>query len=58
VQWEVEVLDPDVLRGLVLDVVEQYTDRDALTAVLDRERRRSRELDAVLRGRRARHRRR
>ncbi|MFJ9041887.1 hypothetical protein ACIRF8_35700 [Streptomyces sp. NPDC102406] len=58
VQWEVEALDPGLLRRLILEVVDQYTDRDALAAVLDRERRQRRELEAVLADWRARHRRR
>ncbi|MCW8382431.1 hypothetical protein [Streptomyces justiciae] len=48
VQWEVEALDPEVLHRLVLDVVDQHTDRAALANVLAEEQRQRRALDTAL----------
>lgn len=49
VQWEIEAMDPEVLQGLVLDVVVAHTDRDALAAVLAEERSQRRALEAAVR---------
>ncbi|MCW8383975.1 hypothetical protein [Streptomyces justiciae] len=56
VQWEVEALAPDVLHRLVLDVVNQHTDRAALTDVLAEEQRQRRDLDTALQAWQRRHR--
>lgn len=48
VQWEVEALEPDELRRLVMGAVRPYIDRDALGEVLREEERQRRELTAFL----------
>ncbi|WP_018554513.1 MULTISPECIES: hypothetical protein [unclassified Streptomyces] len=49
VQWEVEALEPDELRRLVMGAVRPYIDREALGEVLSDEHRQRRELTEFLR---------
>ncbi|MER6384984.1 hypothetical protein [Streptomyces sp. NPDC001250] len=49
VPWEVEALESAELHRLVLGLVDEHTDRDALAAVLAEERRQRRELDGFRR---------
>ncbi|MER5853202.1 hypothetical protein ABT126_41260 [Streptomyces sp. NPDC002012] len=51
VQWEVEALEPDELRRLVLTAVDPYIDRDVLTQQIAREEQQRRELSEFLDGR-------
>ncbi|MFF8960772.1 hypothetical protein [Streptomyces sp. NPDC014894] len=50
VQWEVEALDPDELRRLVLDTVTPYIDRTVLDRQITREEEQRRALAAFLDG--------
>ncbi|WP_233414886.1 hypothetical protein [Streptomyces sp. N35] len=49
VQWEVEALDPAELRDIVWQILDRYTDRDVLAAVLSAEARERRQLEALYR---------
>ncbi|GGM82633.1 hypothetical protein GCM10012275_61510 [Longimycelium tulufanense] len=48
IQWEVEALDPDQLRQLVLDAIHRHTNPQQLDRVLDRERTERTELAAFV----------
>ncbi|MCZ0210727.1 hypothetical protein OZK63_35645 [Streptomyces sp. UMAF16] len=50
VQWEVEALEPDELRRLVLPAVDPYVDRDVLARQIAREEEQRRALAAFVRG--------
>ncbi|MFD5890566.1 hypothetical protein ACFWHQ_31970 [Streptomyces sp. NPDC060334] len=49
-QWEVEALEPDELRRLVLAAVDPYIDRDVLARQIAREEQQRRALSEFLVG--------
>ncbi|MFE3686484.1 hypothetical protein ACFXPM_25080 [Streptomyces sp. NPDC059095] len=50
VQWEVEALEPDELRRLVLDAVDPYIDREVLARQIARQEDQRRALASFVRG--------
>lgn len=50
VQWEVEALEPDELRRLVLDAVDPYIDRQVLAQQTARQEEQRRALASFVRG--------